>query len=49
MMMTTEGALSYADIMRMDEVERLFWLQKCIDHSEKQEEEIARAKSKARR
>jgi hypothetical protein len=44
MMMTTEGALAYGDIMNMDEVERLFWLQKCIDHNEKQEEDYQRSK-----
>ena len=48
MMMTTEGALSYSDIMKMDEIERLFWLQKCIDHNEKQEEEMDRSKRRSR-
>jgi hypothetical protein len=46
MMMTTEGALGYRDVMDMDEVERLFWLQKCIDRNEKLEEEAERAKSR---
>ena len=43
MMMVTEGALSYRDIMGMDEVERLFWLQKCIDHNDKAEGDMDRA------
>jgi hypothetical protein len=42
--MTTEGGLTYRDILLMDEKERMWWLQKCIDHNEKQEEQ-----SKSRR
>lgn len=47
-MMTSEGALSYGDIMQMDEVERMFWLQKCIDHNDKNEEEMERSKRRSR-
>jgi hypothetical protein len=48
-MMTTEGAVGQQDLMGMNEVERMFWLQKCIDHNEKQEQELDRAKSRGRR
>jgi hypothetical protein len=37
--MTTEGGMTYRDLMVMDDKERLWWLQKCIDHNEKQEEQ----------
>ena len=32
--MTTEGALTYGDIMGMTDRERFWWLQRCIDHNE---------------
>lgn len=33
-MMTTEGAIGYRDVMEMSDSERLWWLQKCLDHNE---------------
>lgn len=46
--MTTEGGLGYRDLMTMDEKERLWWLQKCVDHNEEMQDKIDRAKPKKR-
>ena len=35
--MTTEGGLGYEALMRMTDQERLWWLQRCLDHNEAME------------
>lgn len=45
-MMTTEGGMSYRDIMLMDEPERLWWLQKCMNHNDKIQEDTSKAKTR---
>ena len=32
--MTTEGGISYETLMQMSDVERLWWVQRCIEHNE---------------
>lgn len=47
--MTTEGGLGYRDLMTMDEKERLWWLQKCVDHNEEMQDKIDRSKPKSKK
>jgi hypothetical protein len=42
--MSTEGAVTYGDVMQMDDLERTWWLQKCLDHNEEMESKIQSAK-----
>lgn len=42
--MTTEGGLTYRDVLAMDEKERLWWVQKCLDHNEEMEERMNSAR-----
>ncbi len=38
MLMTTEGGLGYRDILSMTDQERVWWLQRCIEHNDAIEE-----------
>lgn len=36
--MTTEGGVSLRDIMAMDDKERTWWYDRCVEHSEQVED-----------
>ena len=44
MMMTTEGALTPDFTLNLSDVERLWWLERCIRHNERREEEMENLK-----
>lgn len=44
--MTTQGGLSYHDLIRMDDMELGSWYQRCIDYNEQAEEEMGRARGR---
>jgi hypothetical protein len=36
--MTTQGGIGYHTLMGMDDKERMWWYQKCVDYNEEMEE-----------
>jgi len=38
--MTTEGGVDYGALLRMEDKERNWWYQKCVDYNEEMEEKL---------
>ena len=38
--MTTQGGMSYQELVQMDDKERMWWYQKAVDYNEEMEEGV---------
>lgn len=44
--MTTQGGLSYGDLIRMEDADLMGWYQKCVDYNEEMEEKMPKGRSR---